>query len=228
MAWVSLEWCISAPQKILTSREEVTVGNSFTMEPKQDLGTDLLIPAHNAHETGTLLFTTLSKLIYMDSPAMSLCSRLNMIETGCAANGVLPLTITQFCGDIAEAIQVKIFAKDYTPLQIRRMTGNVEQHVLLRGYGMPHASSAEEGRILILIEDTGRLKEMLSKQAAERFHLTERELHVIMNLYKGYTNKQIAVVLEMTEQNIKEVMKRIMKKMGTSTRTGVLIKIFGL
>lgn len=69
---------------------------------------------------------------------------------------------------------------------------------------------------------------MPSKQAAERFHLTERELYVIMNLYKGYTNKQIAVVLEMTEQNIKEVMKRIMKKMGTSTRTGVLIKIFGL
>ncbi|MCE7976493.1 MAG: DNA-binding response regulator, partial [Nitrospira sp. NTP1] len=43
---------------------------------------------------------------------------------------------------------------------------------------------------------------------------------------KGWTNKEIANALNITEQTVKEHIKHIMRKTNSTTRTGVLVQIF--
>jgi len=48
--------------------------------------------------------------------------------------------------------------------------------------------------------------------------LTERELDVLRLLVKGYRNAEIASALTLTEQTIKNYLRRIYNKLGVSTR----------
>ena len=70
-----------------------------------------------------------------------------------------------------------------------------------------------------------RLKRLTLDQARERFQLTEREQAVVEHLTKGWTNKEIAAALRITEQTVKEHIKHIMEKTGSTTRTAILMKI---
>jgi DNA-binding NarL/FixJ family response regulator len=51
---------------------------------------------------------------------------------------------------------------------------------------------------------------------------------VVQELLKGWTNKEIAAALTVTEQTIKEHIKHIMAKTKTSTRTGILVQVLRL
>ena len=57
------------------------------------------------------------------------------------------------------------------------------------------------------------------------YHLTEREEEVLEELAKGFTNKEIANTLGITENTVKEHIKRLMQKMNTTTRTGLLSRM---
>jgi DNA-binding NarL/FixJ family response regulator len=66
------------------------------------------------------------------------------------------------------------------------------------------------------------------EQAKELFRLTDREVSVVQHLLKGWTNKEIANALTVTEQTVKEHIKHIMAKTKTSTRTGILVHVLRL
>jgi len=78
------------------------------------------------------------------------------------------------------------------------------------------------------MEEIGRRQEALIEQAKEMFHLTEREVAVVQHLLKGWTNKEIANALHVTEQTVKEHIKHVMTKTKTTTRTGILVQVLRL
>src|SRR4029079_1642347 len=59
----------------------------------------------------------------------------------------------------------------------------------------------------------------------DRYHLTQREQMVIIYLMLGFTNKEIANRLNLSEYTVKEHLKRIMHKTKTTTRTGLLARM---
>jgi DNA-binding NarL/FixJ family response regulator len=59
----------------------------------------------------------------------------------------------------------------------------------------------------------------------QRYHLTEREQMVIIYLMLGFTNKEIANRMNLSEYTVKEHLKRIMHKTKTTTRTGLLARM---
>jgi DNA-binding NarL/FixJ family response regulator len=59
----------------------------------------------------------------------------------------------------------------------------------------------------------------------QRYHLTQREQMVIIYLMLGFTNKEIANRLNLSEYTVKEHLKRIMQKTKTTTRTGLLARM---
>jgi DNA-binding CsgD family transcriptional regulator len=69
-----------------------------------------------------------------------------------------------------------------------------------------------------------RYREM-NLDGAAGLGLTEREHQVVRNLVKGWTNKEIASELGITEQTVKAHIRQVMTKMGTTTRTGILSKL---
>ena len=58
-----------------------------------------------------------------------------------------------------------------------------------------------------------------------RFHLSTRSRSVVKWLVHGYTSKEIAQQLRITEQTVKEHIQRLMRQTKTTTRTGMLAQL---
>ena len=179
---------------------------------------------------GIVVLSSSMQLLHMNRQAAELSKLINMAENGGApaksAQGVLPSALTELCTEVMKALQVRTEAKDWEQFEIKRIAGNPNQPVLLRGFGLPDRGGIQYARLVVTLEELGRRHQLNTDQAKERFQLTNREQSVVENLAKGWTNKEIANALKITEQTVKEHIKHIMRKTNSTTRTGVLVQVF--
>ena len=122
----------------------------------------------------------------------------------------MPLAVTQMYAEIQKLLQAQSGAKDWEQLEVKRITGRARQPVLLRGFCLPDGCN-QHTRILIIMESVGR-REKVAQQAKERFQLTNREQSMVQNLARGWTNKEIASALGISEPTVKAHIKHIMEK----------------
>jgi DNA-binding CsgD family transcriptional regulator len=118
--------------------------------------------------------------------------------------------------------------KDLDELQAKQVIGDRDTQVLVVATGMPDPEDPNQSQILVILEEISRRPEPMLQDAKKRFRLTDKELLVIQHLLKGWTNKEIANQVGVTEQTIKEHIKNIMKKTKTVTRTGILLAVSGI
>ncbi len=170
------------------------------------------------------------QLLHMNRQASELSKQINAVEQGGgglkSAHGVLPTALTELCGEIIKALHVRTEAKDWEQFEIKRVAGNPEQPILLRGFGLPDRGGVQHARLVVTLEELARRQQLNTDQAKEKFQLTNREQSVVEHLAKGWTNKEIANTLQITEQTVKEHIKHIMRKTNSTTRTGILVQIF--
>ena len=179
---------------------------------------------------GIVVLSASMQLLHMNRQASELSKQINVAEHGGgssrAAHGVLPAPLTELCGEIVKALHIRTEAKDWEQFEIKRVAGNPEQPVLLRGFGLPDRGGVQFARLVVTLEELGRRQQLNTDQAKEKFSLTNREQSVVEHLAKGWTNKEIANALQITEQTVKEHIKHIMRKTNATTRTGILVQIF--
>ena len=179
---------------------------------------------------GIVVLSSSMQLLHMNRQAAELSKKVNMSENGGSpprsAQGVLPAALTQLCSEVLKALQVRTEAKDWEQFEVKRVAGNSEQPILLRGFGLPDRGGITNARLVITMEEIGRRQQFNTEQAKERFQLTNREHAVVEHLAKGWTNKEIANALNITEQTVKEHIKHIMRKTNSTTRTGILAQVF--
>ena len=178
---------------------------------------------------GIVVLSSSMQLLHMNRQAAELSKQVNMTDNGApprAAQGVLPAALTELCSEIIKALQVRTEAKDWEQFEIKRIAGNAKQPILLRGFGLPDKGGIQHARLVVTMEELGRRQHLNTDQAKEKFQLTNREQSVVENLAKGWTNKEIANALQITEQTVKEHIKHIMRKTNSTTRTGVLVQVF--
>ena len=179
---------------------------------------------------GIVVLSASMQLLHMNQQASELAKQINLAEdptgTPSSAQGVLPRALTELCGEIVKALHVRTEAKDWEQFEIKRVAGNPEQPVLLRGFGLPDRGGVQFARLVITLEELGRRQQLNTNQAKEKFQLTNREQAVVEHLAKGWTNKEIANALQITEQTVKEHIKHVMRKTNATTRTGILVQIF--
>lgn len=195
---------------------EPTLADAFTLAE---------VMAQERTSPGVLVFTVSLQLLYMNREAKELTHRLHMARTGCPVKGVLPPEVMEFCEGLASALKGCSSPKDSEQLQRTRVTGAPRCPVLLRGFGIPHVMSTREARLLILMEPLSTQSELAQTRVQERYHLTDREQTIVVYLLQGMTNKEIAWLMTLSEHTVKEHLKHIMKKTGTTTRTGLLARI---
>ncbi len=177
---------------------------------------------------GILLMTPSLQLIHMDRRAWELTGRIIREGNGAVATGVLPDAVTDLCTEIVATLRVRTDAKDWEQVQVRRLAGDPQRPILLRGFGLPdREGNIQQARILILMEEIAQRKDSQRHEAMKRYRLTPREVVVIRYLAKGLTNKEIANLLEISEPTVKSHMRNIMEKTKTTTRTGILAEILG-
>jgi len=63
-------------------------------------------------------------------------------------------------------------------------------------------------------------------QVAREFNLTPREQRTVQLLLGGLTSKEIAVQMNVSPNTVKTFLHLVMVKMGASTRSGILSKLF--
>jgi DNA-binding CsgD family transcriptional regulator len=116
--------------------------------------------------------------------------------------------------------------KDCESIQVERLCFANDQRLLLRGFCIPDEPLARNSRFLVIMEKLNHQKlECPDASMQQRYHLTEREQMVIIYLMLGFTNKEIANRINLSEYTVKEHLKRIMQKTQTTTRTGLLARM---
>jgi DNA-binding NarL/FixJ family response regulator len=172
---------------------------------------------------GVLILTMDGQLQYINRRSWDLIRLINESTSIYASNGLLPTEVAEICRQVHHLRRAESNSKDWEQIEIRRMAGGPEQPVLLRGFGLP-GQDGEYARVLIMMETIAR-RETSTHHAKERFQLTEREHSVVERLAKGWTNKEIAAELKITEPTVKAHIRHIMDKTKCSTRTGIVAQV---
>lgn len=199
------------------------MNKDFTMEATVEFSHDLKGIANLRGGPGLIILSTDNRLLHMNRRGWELIRQINDSQTvteTVKAGGLLPTAVTEICREIHTLLKAQLGSKDWEQLEVRRLVGDAKQPILLRGFGLPGPDS----RVLIVMEVMGR-RERVAQQIQERFQLTNREQTVVQNLAKGFTNKEIASALGITEPTVKAHIKHIMEKTKCSTRTAIVAQV---
>ena len=175
---------------------------------------------------GVLLFSGTGDVLFMNSEAQVLSRQIIEARYGAEAQEVLPLEILELrvsLRQLFENQESKVLEGQH---ELRRVTGDLKSPVLLRGFLLASQSPKDEASMLILMEKIGRERRIVPDQAKDQFRLTDREVEIVKYISAGWTNKEIAHHLEISEHTVKEHVRHLLKKTKSTTRTGILAQIF--
>lgn len=185
---------------------------------------DLTGLADRRNGPGILILTPAGQLLYMNRRSWELLKLMNESQQIAASGGLLPTAVKDICEQIQKLEHSRLGSKDWEQVEIRRFAGGDRHPVLLRGFGLPGPTAGSYSRVLIVMESLGR-REAATAQAKERFQLTEREQNVVELLARGWTNKEIAAELHITEPTVKAHIRNIMEKTKCTTRTAIVAQL---
>jgi DNA-binding CsgD family transcriptional regulator len=177
---------------------------------------------------GVMFLTSSLQLIYKDQHSRHLCGVINNAQGLKTARGLLPPAVLGVCSEVAQLMKKarkSIHAQD---LQVRQLVPHPETPVLIWGIGLPDPNHPDEGRILVLMEESKRQPAALLRAAQRRFMLTDRDTEVLQHLLKGWTNKEIANAMHIGEQGVKEHIRKLMTKTGSRTRAALVIAVIAI
>lgn len=193
------------------------------MVQQQEYSPELTGLADLREGPGVLILTTGGQLQYINRRSWDLLRLINESTSTQASSGLLPIEATDICRQIHRLRRAESSTKEWEQIEIRRLAGGPEHPVLLRGFGLP-GQDGDCARVLIMMETVAR-RETSTQHAKERFQLTEREHSVVERLAKGWTNKEIAAELKITEPTVKAHIRHIMDKTKCTTRTGIVAQV---
>jgi DNA-binding CsgD family transcriptional regulator len=190
---------------------------------QQEYGAELAGLAELREGPGILILTLSGQLQYMNRRSWDLLRLIN--ESSCirTSGSLLPSAVTEICRQIHRLRQPESTIKDWEQIEVRHIVGVPAQPVLLRGIGLP-GQKRDHAHVLIMMETVAR-RDTSTRHAKERFQLTEREHNVVERLAKGWTNKEIAAELQITEPTVKAHIRHIMDKTKCTTRTGIVAQV---
>jgi DNA-binding CsgD family transcriptional regulator len=194
---------------------------SVAPEPETELAESAHSGKRSQQATGIIMLTSSLSLVHMSPRAFELSRRINA-HSGKVAHGVLPTQVLQLCTAIKRHGGFQMHVVSLGRERGRRPAG--EPGIVLYGFEIP-GGIRQSVRVLVLMKEAREQDWPALQEGVERFCLTHREEAVIRQLALGYTNKEIASALRIAEQTVKEHMKNLMIKTGTSTRTGLLARI---
>ena len=179
----------------------------------------------NHAELGVIVLAPSIQLLYRNQQARELCEEINQYDNVNTARGVLPAAVMSLAFEIRRLLRIRPESKDWEQIQLRRVAGDPDRPVLLCGFGLIDAD-LWKSRIFIVMQETSPAywHRRILDRSKEKFQLTSRETDILQHLLKGWTNKEIATALRMSEQTVKEHIKHLLAKTGITTRTGIVMK----
>ena len=175
---------------------------------------------------GIMVFNSSRRLVYQDGEAIALCKEINSVES--PKDREIPGRVVDVCNEVRRQMRQRTHAKDWEEFRVKGVLSDCPRPVLISGIGLPDHQNPLQSQILVTIEVLGRGNNGILEQSRQRFRLTVREVTVVQQLLKGWTNREIGDSLGVREQTVKEHIKHIMEKTKTITRTGILVQLMRL
>lgn len=108
------------------------------------------------------------------------------------------------------------------------MLSTIRKNYFIRTFLLTNKADATESRILILIDSLSVSGHLNLESVGRQFHLSRRELDVVGLLLNGYTNKEIAKALSISDETVKYYLTAVRRKMEVSNRTQIISRIVSL
>ncbi len=175
---------------------------------------------------GVMLFAGTGDVLFMNAEAEVLSQQMMGAQFGEGSADVLPEEIRNLCVALRNLLESEDQEDDEGQHELRRVIGDAQAPVLLRGFPLAPHSPTDDACMLILMEKIGRERRNVPAQAKDHFRLTDREVEIVKYISEGWTNKEIAKHLEISEHTVKEHVRHLLKKTKSTTRTGILAQIF--
>lgn len=205
------------PQNSLHLFENIGVLNKELLLPKSP-GLSQVVAQRTI--PGILIFAANDQLVYMNAEAREILS------------STIPETVSNLCS------QLKLMVSSYkfnpsgtehqrTPSALALSTCGSEAYSFRAFLLSDHQNNGDHGEsyILILIERISHCKKINIHKALQQYQLSKREVEVVEFLLLGHKNKEIAQKLYVCVYTIEDHLKKIMKKMQVSSRTGIIAKL---
>lgn len=174
--------------------------------------------------TGLALFTTTGQLLFMNDEAKC-CLRQVQPPPRDDGTCFIPEDVHAVVRELISRLMHCDHPKDCEAIQVEHLCFAADQRLLIRGFCVPDIPLARNSQLLVILESLDQRPNCSEASIHQRYHLTDREQMVIIYLMLGFTNKEIANRLNLSEYTVKEHLKRIMHKTQTTTRTGLLARL---
>ena len=174
--------------------------------------------------TGLVLFNTTGQLLFMNREAQLYLPQLILCATRENGASLIPEDVLIVVRELIGRVLFCKHPKDLEAIQVERLCSASDQRFLLRGLCAPDVQ-LHRSQLLVVIEKLNQTLRCPDAKIQQLYHLTEREQMVIIYIMLGFTNKEIANRLNLSEYTVKEHIKRVMHKTKTNTRTGLLARI---
>ena len=143
--------------------------------------------------------------------------------------GDLPSQITHACQKLKELFERKGEAEsEPVEAEIKEIITGEDGQYLCRGICLNDGDRGGNPKFLIILEKMAKRQRNDYHLAKQVYCLSDREMEIVNLLFSGFTNKEIANSLNITEATIKGHFQNIMAKMRVTTRTAILSKVVQL
>lgn len=181
-----------------------------------DRSRDIMTMVQENRSTGFILLDENLQPIFLNTKAEQICSRLaKKFAPYDGRNDIkcrIPEIILQDCkSGIGSPLQLKERRLSVSPGEIYSVKNQPVKSDLL---------DHRKGMLLVTLED--EIPDINPDFLKSRFKLTPREIEIISYIYKGFTNREIADTLFISEGTVKNHLKHIFAKTHASNRTNLI------
>lgn len=120
----------------------------------------------------------------------------------------------------------KVYERSGSPLT--PMLSTIRNNYFFRTFLLENKTDAGKSHVLILIDSLSASEKFSLETIGRQFHLSRRESDVVGLLLNGYTNKEIANALSISDETVKYYLTAVRRKMEVSNRTQIISRIVSL
>ena len=171
-------------------------------------------------QPGILIFKQHRELVFINSEAVTFLKGINKNDL-LKKQDEIPDEIFRICRSLK-----KISASGSERPCCNASIGHDGQLYSIRALPLFHAGRKNKSSHTMIIIERGTPRRNIDiEKVKAKFNLAKREAEVVEGIVKGFTNREIASALCLSEYTVKDYIKRIMNKLGVKCRTLIFCRV---
>lgn len=172
-------------------------------------------------QPGILIFKQHQELVFINSEAVNFLKGINKKKDLFKKQDKIPDEVLKVCRSLK-----KISASGAERPCCNASISHNGQLYSIRALPLFHTGKKNgSSHTMVIIERCTPRRNIDIEKVTAKFNLAKREAEVVEGIVKGFTNREIASALCLSEYTVKDYIKRIMNKLGVESRTLIFCRV---